>query len=266
MEQLFGAKNRVTGAQLGRIAMKALNPAPAPMAWAETLDGLRQGLIHGAETWASPAAYARMTPVAPQCVDLKFFCRTERTSMSSKVLNSLDGHLQDAVLGSSCWAQVHVQGANKAALVNTGGFSDPQLPETMFAKDNVRQIPAPDRHFERTVRAYAYPPIAIIIFVEVIRRFVFSVRAPWSMTFPPVLFYGDDVVRALVQHPPAHPSGVQRVPRRHGPAHAVRVPVAGRGSVAGVLHHRRGHQHARRRQLRGQFSRAPTTSCSGDTW
>jgi TRAP-type C4-dicarboxylate transport system permease small subunit len=51
-----------------------------------------------------------------------------------------------------------------------------------------RHVPALDRHFERTVMVYAYLLIAIIIFVEVIRRFVFSAQAPWSTTFPPVLF------------------------------------------------------------------------------
>ncbi len=137
LEELFGTKNRVTGTQLGRIAMKALNLNPVPVAWEETLDGLRQGLIDGAETWASAVAYAGMTPVVSQCIDLKFFCGTEHTSMSSKVFNSLDGYLQDAVLESSYWAQTHVQAANEAALVNTVGFSDPQLPDTMFVKDNV---------------------------------------------------------------------------------------------------------------------------------
>lgn len=51
-----------------------------------------------------------------------------------------------------------------------------------------RWFPIIERHFERTVMVYSYLLIAIIIFVEVIRRFVFSVQAPWSTTFPPVLF------------------------------------------------------------------------------
>ncbi len=144
LEQLFGTKNRVTGTQLGRIAMQALNLNPVPVAWEETLDGLRQGLIDGAETWASAVAYAGMTPVVSQSVDLKFFCGTEHTSMSTKVFNSLEGYLQDAVMESAYWAQVHVQGANEAALVKTVGFSDPQLPDTMFVQDNVRCAFLPD--------------------------------------------------------------------------------------------------------------------------
>ena len=146
LEQLFGTKNRVTGTQLGRIAMQLLNLNPVPVAWEETLDGLKQGLIDGAETWASAVAYANMSPVVSQSVDLKFFCGTEHTSMSAKVFDSLDAHLQDAVMESAYLAQVHVQAANEAALVKTVGFSDPQLPDTLFVKNNVRPaFLAPDQ-------------------------------------------------------------------------------------------------------------------------
>ncbi|QFT92295.1 2,3-diketo-L-gulonate-binding periplasmic protein YiaO precursor [Roseovarius sp. THAF9] len=138
LEELFGTKNRVTGTQLGRIAMNALNLNPVPVAWEETLDGLKQGLIDGAETWASAVAYANMAPVVSQCVDLKFFCGTEHTSMSASVFDGLDAHLQEAVMESAYWAQTHVQAANEAALVKTVGFSDPQLPNTIFAENNVR--------------------------------------------------------------------------------------------------------------------------------
>lgn len=138
LEELFGTKNRVTGTQLGRIAMELLNLNPVPVAWEETLDGLKQGLIDGAETWASAVAYANMSPVVSQSVDLKFFCGTEHTSMSSKVFDSLDGHLQDAVMESAYLAQVHTQAANEAALVKTVGFSDPQLPGTLFDEFGVR--------------------------------------------------------------------------------------------------------------------------------
>jgi len=46
--------------------------------------------------------------------------------------------LQDAVMESSYLTQVHVQAANEAALVNTVGASNPQKPNTIFAKHNVR--------------------------------------------------------------------------------------------------------------------------------
>ncbi|KQB95893.1 TRAP transporter [Loktanella sp. 1ANDIMAR09] len=138
VEQLAGTKNRVTGTQLGRIAMEALNLNPVPVAWEETLDGLKQGLIDGAETWASAVAYANMAPVVSQSVHLNFFCGTEHTAMSASVFDSLEGYLQDAVMESSYWAQTHVQAANEVALINTVGQSDPQLPNTIFAQNGVR--------------------------------------------------------------------------------------------------------------------------------
>ncbi len=144
LETLFGTKNRVTGTQLGRIAMQLLNLNPVPIAWEETLDGLKQGLIDGAETWASAVAYANMSPVVSQSVNLKFFCGTEHTAISAKVFDSLEGHLQDAVMESSYLAQVHVQSANEAALINTVGFSEPQLPGTIFVEHNVRPAFLPD--------------------------------------------------------------------------------------------------------------------------
>lgn len=138
IDQLAGTKNRVTGTQLGRIAMEALNLNPVPVAWEETLDGLKQGLIDGAETWASAVAYANMAPVVSQSVHLNFFCGTEHTAMSASVFDSFGGELQDAVMESAYLSQVHVQAANEAALVKTVGQSDPQLPNTIFAKNNVR--------------------------------------------------------------------------------------------------------------------------------
>ena len=63
----------------------------------------------------------------------------------SKVFDGLSPELQDAVMESAYTAQVHVQAANEAALVKTVGFSDPQLPDTLFVKHNVRPaFPAGD--------------------------------------------------------------------------------------------------------------------------
>ena len=64
--------------------------------------------------------------------------------MSASVFDSLEGYLQDAVLESAYWAQAHVQAANEAALVNTVGFSEPQLPGTIFAENDVRPVFLPD--------------------------------------------------------------------------------------------------------------------------
>ena len=138
VSELAGTKNRVTGTQLGRIAMELMDLNPVPVAWEETLDALRTGLIDGAETWASAVAYANMSPAVTQSVDLRFFCGTEHTGMNASVFDAMEPHLQDAIMESSYLAQVHVQAANEAALVNTVGFSDPVMPGTIFDENDVR--------------------------------------------------------------------------------------------------------------------------------
>ncbi|WP_296418655.1 TRAP transporter substrate-binding protein [Pseudooctadecabacter sp.] len=136
--ELAGTKNRVTGTQLGRIAMELMDLNPVPVAWEETLDALRTGLIDGAETWASAVAYANMSPAVTQSVDLRFFCGTEHTGMNASVFDAMEGYLQDAIMESAYLAQVHVQAANEAALVNTVGFSDPVMPGTIFDENDVK--------------------------------------------------------------------------------------------------------------------------------
>lgn len=51
-----------------------------------------------------------------------------------------------------------------------------------------RRVRLLDKYLEPTAMFFIYMAIAMIIFVEVIRRFVFNVQAPWSTTLPPYLF------------------------------------------------------------------------------
>jgi len=51
-----------------------------------------------------------------------------------------------------------------------------------------KAFPVLDRNLEKWAMVITYLTIAGVIFVEVFRRFVFQVQAPWSTTFPPYLF------------------------------------------------------------------------------
>ncbi len=144
IDVLKGTKNRVTGTQLGRIAMQLLELNPVPIAWSETLDGLKSGLIDGAETWAGAVGYANMSPVVSQSVDLRLFCGTEATMMDAKVFDSMSPVLQEAVMESAYLTQVKIQAAQEAALVNTVGATVPSLPGTLFAQHGVRVAPLSD--------------------------------------------------------------------------------------------------------------------------
>ena len=97
----------------------------------------------------SAVAYANMSPVVSQCVDLRFFCGTEHTAMNAKVFDKLGGALQDAVMESAYLAQVKVQAAHEAALVNTVGASNPQRPGTIFAKNGTRVADISDAEIKK---------------------------------------------------------------------------------------------------------------------
>ncbi len=155
IDQLKGTKNRVTGTQLGRIAMQLLELNPVPIAWSETLDGLKSGLIDGAETWAGAVGYANMSPVVSQSVDLRFFCGTEATMMSAQVFDGFSGEVQDAVMESAYLTQVKIQAAQEAALVNTVGATTPSLPGTLFDKYNVRVASLSDAERARAAQICA---------------------------------------------------------------------------------------------------------------
>ena len=136
--ELAGTKNRVTGTQLGRLAMQLMDLNPVPLAWEETLDGLRQGLIDGAETWMGAAAYANMSPVLSQAVDLRFFCGTEHTAMALPTFNKLPAKLQDVVMETAYAAQQYTQREQERALVDVVGAVPNPKADTLFAKNGVR--------------------------------------------------------------------------------------------------------------------------------
>lgn len=144
LEVLQGTKNRVTGTQLGRIAMQELGLNPVPVAWEETLDGLRQGLLDGAETWMSAVAYAGMAPVVSQAVDLRFFAGTEHTAMNLDVFNKLGSELQAQVMESAYTAQIFTQGMNEAGRYQIIGATEHPAENTVFAQNNVRVAPLSD--------------------------------------------------------------------------------------------------------------------------
>lgn len=136
--ELAGTKNRVTGTQLGRLAMELMDLNPVPIAWEETLDGLKQGLIDGAETWMGAAAYANMSPVLSQAVDLRFFSGNDHTAMNFKTFESLDPEIQDIVMETAYEAQQYTQENQERALVEVVGAVDNPPEGTVFGDAGVR--------------------------------------------------------------------------------------------------------------------------------
>lgn len=155
VDQLAGTKNRVTGTQLGRIAMQQMSLNPVPIAWEETLDGLKQGLIDGAETWMGAAAYTNMAPVLSQAVDLRFFCGTEHTAMNYATFKKLPPKLQDLVLEVAFDAQQYTQREQERALVQVVGAVPNPGPDTVFGKNGVRVATLSDAELAKAERMCA---------------------------------------------------------------------------------------------------------------
>lgn len=62
------------------------------------------------------------------------------------------------------------------------------LPLSIVIMIAFRKVRLLDRYLEPTAMFVIYMTIAMIIFIEVIRRFFFNVQVAWSTTLPPYLF------------------------------------------------------------------------------
>lgn len=132
LEELKGAKIRTSGSQLGGIGLSMLGLNPVPVAWEETTDALRQGLVDGQETYASAVAHGGMAPVTTQAIEVEYFSGICHTAISGKVFDKMPGELQDAMLESAYWTQTFCQTANEASRHNVVGASNYPEPGTSY--------------------------------------------------------------------------------------------------------------------------------------
>ena len=135
---LAGTKNRVTNTQLGRIAMQLMDLNPVPVAWVETLDSLKNGLIDGMETWTTATTAFNMAPVVSQYVGLKFIPGTGHTAMNVRKLDSLGAKLRDEVMEAAYYAQCQVMYSNEAGLITISGETENPGKDTIFGKTGTR--------------------------------------------------------------------------------------------------------------------------------
>ncbi len=148
IEELSGAKIRVTASKLGKIALTLLKTDPIPVPWNETPNALKFGLIDGMESWESAIA-AAMPQVLSQVIDIRLFSGNGHTAMNAAVFDKMPSELQDAVMESAYHTQMFAQLASEAALINIVGASNPQKPGTIFAQHNVRFVELPDEELKK---------------------------------------------------------------------------------------------------------------------
>ncbi len=137
-EDIRGAKLRITGSQMGRTALTLFGTNPVPVAWEETLEGLKSGLIDGQETWSSAAASYGMGSVLSQEIWIEFFAGFGHTYTRAEVIDRMPGPLQEAFRESAFHAQQWTQKNNEEALEKIVGITDPPPPGSVWAKDGVK--------------------------------------------------------------------------------------------------------------------------------
>ncbi|KAA3633082.1 MAG: TRAP transporter substrate-binding protein DctP [Proteobacteria bacterium] len=149
IDEIAGAKIRATGSQMGRKALGLMGLNPVPVAWEETLEGLKSGLIDGAETGAGAVAYAGMSPVVSQALEIGFFANTEHAAFNRASFEKLSPKHQDAVLEAAYSAQIYTQGMNEAALIQITGRTPTPYPGSIWEKEGVRVSFFSDEEIDR---------------------------------------------------------------------------------------------------------------------
>lgn len=94
-EQLKGAKLRITNSEPIRAFGKGIGMNPIPLAFVETLEGLKSGIVDAAEIWAAPATMAGMHKVCSQWIALDFCPGFELCFISSRVFDKFPSRIQE---------------------------------------------------------------------------------------------------------------------------------------------------------------------------
>jgi TRAP-type C4-dicarboxylate transport system substrate-binding protein len=159
-DDIRGAKLRITGSQMGRIALSVFGANPVPVAWEETLEGLKSGLIDGQETWSSAAASFNMGPVLSQEIWIEFFAGLGHAYMRRDILDRMSPSVREAMLESGYQMQQWTQRHNEQALATIVGITDPPPPGSLWAKHGIkvsRLTPAEKKVWEQMASPQSNP-------------------------------------------------------------------------------------------------------------
>lgn len=94
-EDFQGAKFRITNSMMIANFVNSLRGNPTPLAWTETLEGLRSGVVDGCETWAGAAASSGLQRVLSHHIPLQFSPGYELTFMRASKFQQLPERIQE---------------------------------------------------------------------------------------------------------------------------------------------------------------------------
>lgn len=95
------SKIRITNSVMIANFIRSIGANPIPLAWTETLEGLKSGVVDGAETWPGAATGFGMHAVLTHDIPLEFCVGCELFFMNRRKFEKLPTELQEVVLEAS---------------------------------------------------------------------------------------------------------------------------------------------------------------------
>ena len=141
-DQLKGAKLRITNSTMIENFAASLGMSPVPLAWTETLEGMKSGVVDGMETWGGAAAGFGMTKVTSQALELNFCPGNSSMFMNVRSMERMPERLQDVIRESARRASELSSGTLAVAMNEVVGNGPNPGPNSNYVqlKDTMRHV------------------------------------------------------------------------------------------------------------------------------
>ena len=141
-DQLKDRKLRITNSTMIRNFAASLGMSPVPLAWTETLEGMKSGVVDGMETWGGAAAGFGMTKVTAQVIELDFCPGTASIFISGRSIDRMPARLQDVIREAARKASAQSFEKLAVALNNVTGAGSKPAPDSNYVqlKGSLRHV------------------------------------------------------------------------------------------------------------------------------
>lgn len=139
-EQLQGAKLRITNSEPIRAFGQGIGMNPIPLAFVETLEGLKSGIVDAAEIYAGPATMAGMHKVCSQWLALDFGPGFELCFIASKVFDKFPDRIKE-IFYQAAW-QAMKEGYSGVIEANNKlvGVGPDPAPDSDFVTAGIKNV------------------------------------------------------------------------------------------------------------------------------
>lgn len=141
-DQLKDRKLRITNSAMIRNFATSLGMSPVPLAWTETLEGMKSGVVDGMETLGGAAAGFGMTRVTAQVVELDFCPGMNSVFINAGAMDRMPARLQDVIREAArrASAQSHEKLAEAMNTVIGSGPNPTPDSNYMQLKNSLRHV------------------------------------------------------------------------------------------------------------------------------